>query len=240
MLIGILETGRPASALAAEHGSYSAMVATLLGAGDGVLQFKSFAVVDDAFPQGVEECDGYVVTGSRFSVLDEAPWMLRLERFLRDAIAKRRPVFGICFGHQILAKALGGEVRPAEQGWQLGVQSYRVVNRPGWMADAPETLRINAIHQDQVVKAPEGAELIATAPQCPMAGLVYGEDAVSLQAHPEFTLDFERSLLKANAGVTLPEDVAAMALDSVGAPGAETDSLLIARLIRRFFLRHRG
>ena len=87
MLIGILETGRPAPALATEHGSYSAMVATLLSAGDGVMRFKNFAVLEDEFPQSVEACDGYVITGSRFSVTDETPWMLRLEQFLRDAMA---------------------------------------------------------------------------------------------------------------------------------------------------------
>jgi len=240
MLIGILETGRPAPALASEHGTYTAMVATLLSAGDGVMQFKNFAVLEDQFPQGVEDCDGYVVTGSRFSAMDETPWMLRLEQFLRDAIARKRPVFGICFGHQILAKALGGEVRQAEQGWQLGLQSYQVTQKPDWMADAPESLRMNAIHQDQVVRAPAGAELIATAPNCPIAGLVYGEDAVSFQAHPEFTLDFERSLLATYAGVTLPKDEAKAALETVKAKGAETDSSQIAQMIRRFFLKRKA
>ncbi|HVI52610.1 MAG TPA: type 1 glutamine amidotransferase [Candidatus Sulfotelmatobacter sp.] len=238
MLIGILETGRPAPSLAAEHGTYTAMVATLLSAGDGVLQFENFAVLENEFPESVEACDGYVVTGSRFSAMDETPWMLHLEQFLRDAVDKDRPVFGICFGHQILAKALGGEVRQAEQGWQLGLKTYQVVKRPDWMADAPDTLRINAIHQDQVVRAPDGAEIIATSPQCPVAGLVYGDKAVSLQAHPEFTLDFEKDLLKTYTGVTLPKDLGKAAQESVKAKDAETDSLLIAHLIRRFFLRH--
>jgi GMP synthase (glutamine-hydrolysing) len=239
MLIGILETGRPAPALMAEHGSYTAMVATLLGAGDGALTFQSFAVMDDEFPAGVEDCEGYVITGSRFSVIDETPWMLRLEDFLRDAMAKDCPVFGICFGHQILAKALGGEVKQSEQGWQLGLKTYHVTKRPDWMADAPETLRINAIHQDQVLTVPEGAEVIATAPQCPVAGLVYGDKAVSFQAHPEFTLDFERDLLKTYTGVTLPKDLGKQAQAGLKAKDAEIDSALIARLIRRFFLKHR-
>lgn len=238
MLIGILETGRPAPALVAEHGSYSAMVATLLSAGDGVMQFKNFAVLEDEFPQSVEECDGYVITGSRFSVTDETPWMLRLEQFIRDAMAKDRPIFGICFGHQILAKALGADVKQAEQGWQLGLQSYQVTKKPDWMADAPETFRLNAIHQDQVQTVPEGAEVIATAPQCPLAGLVYGNKAASLQAHPEFNLDFERDLLKTFTGVTLPKDLGNAAQGTVNAEGAETDSLLIARMIRKFFLKH--
>jgi GMP synthase (glutamine-hydrolysing) len=238
MLIGILETGRPAPALMAEHGSYTAMVTTLLSAGDGVLTFKNYAVLEDEFPHGVEECDGYVITGSRFSVTDETPWMLQLEQFLRDAMDKDRPIFGICFGHQILAKALGAEVKQAEQGWQLGLKSYQVTNRPEWMADVPETFRLNAIHQDQVLTVPEGAEVIATAPQCPLAGLVYGNKAASLQAHPEFNLDFELDLLKTYTGVTLPKDLGKNAQESVKAEDAETDSQQVARTIRRFFLKH--
>jgi GMP synthase (glutamine-hydrolysing) len=238
MLIGILETGRPAPVLMAEHGSYSAMVATLLSSGDGVMQFKNFAVLEDDFPQAVDDCDGYVITGSRFSVTDETPWMLRLEQFLRDAMAKDRPIFGICFGHQILAKALGAEVKQAEQGWQLGLKNYQVTKRPDWMADAPETFRLNAIHQDQVLTVPKGAEVIASAPQCPLAGLVYGNKAASLQAHPEFNLDFELDLLKTFTGVTLPKDLGEAAQESVNAEDAETDSLLIARMIRKFFLKH--
>lgn len=236
MLIGILETGRPAPALAAEHGTYTAMVATLLSSGDGVLRFKNYAVLEDEFPVSVAECDGYVVTGSRFSVTDETPWMLHLEKFLRDCVANKRPVFGICFGHQILAKALGGEVRKADQGWQLGLQNYQITSKPDWMAEAPDQLRINAIHQDQVVTLPDGAEVIATAPQCPVAGLVYGDAAASFQAHPEFTLDFEKDLLKTYSGVTLPKELAQEALKGVKARDAETDSPLIARMVRRFFL----
>jgi len=238
MLIGILETGRPSDALAAEHGTYTAMVATLLSSGDGALRFENFSVMEDEFPAGVEECDGYVITGSRFSAMDETPWMLRLESFLRDAMAKDRPVFGICFGHQILAKALGGEVKQAKQGWQLGLQSYQLVKRPEWMEESPDTLRMNAIHQDQVVSLPEGAEIIASAPQCPIAGLVYGDKAASFQAHPEFTLDFEKDLLKTYTGVTLPKDLGKAALAGVKAADAETDSAQIARMIRRFFLKH--
>lgn len=236
MQIGILETGRPSAALEAEHGNYPEMVATLLASGDGALRFKTYGVIDDQFPDSVDECDGYVVTGSRFSVLDETPWMLRLEAFLREAMAADRPVFGICFGHQILAKALGGTVKKADQGWQLGLKNYQLVKRPEWMEDGPDSIRINAIHQDQVVVAPEGAELIATSPECPLAGLVYGDKAVTLQAHPEFTLDFEQALLETYGGVTLPEDVSKTALHGLDAADAETDSSQIARWVRRFFL----
>ncbi len=235
MRIGILETGRPAPSLGAEYGSYPDMVATLLAAGDGQLEFARFAVLEDELPASVEDCDGYVVTGSRFAVMEESPWMLRLESFLRQAMAAERPIFGICFGHQILAKAMGGVVKKAGQGWQLGLKRYHLAKHPAWMDPAPDSIVLNAFHQDQVQEIPEGAEIIATALACPVAGLAYGDKAFSLQAHPEFSVEFERALLKANSGKTVPPDLGQEALSGL-TPGTETDAPLVARWVRRFFL----
>lgn len=235
MKIGILETGRPNPTLAARHGTYADMVAALLKDGDGLF-FERFHVQEDEFPESALSCDGWVITGSRHSVTEETPWMLRLEELLRDAVDAKRPIFGICFGHQILAKALGADVRKAPNGWQLGLQSYQVTDRPDWMADAPDTLRINAIHEDQVLSLPEGARLLATSTACPFAGLAYGDVAASFQAHPEFTLPFEKDLLTTYSGVSFPDDLGQQALASVTAPDAETDSARIAQWVRHFFL----
>lgn len=232
MRIGILETGRPAPELAENHGTYAEMVRTLLGAGDGVLQFVTYAVLEDHFPDSPGDCQGYVITGSRFSVTEETPWMLRLEALLREAVAAKIPVIGICFGHQILAKALGGKVTPAPTGWQLGLKEYDVSKRPAWMTDTPDVMRINAIHQDQVVEIPSGAEVIASAPGCPVAGLLYGDVAVSFQAHPEFTVAYEKDLLAANAGKSIPEDLAQRALNALLPPRDDIDASAIAHDLR--------
>ncbi|PKU24219.1 type 1 glutamine amidotransferase [Telmatospirillum siberiense] len=238
MLIGILETGRPAPALAGQYGTYADMVEVLLG-GDPDLNFHRFWLPEEDCPESASSCDAWVITGSRCSVTEEQPWMLALESLLRKARDAKRPVIGLCFGHQILAKAMGGHVAPAPNGWQLGLKDYELRDRPAWLAKAPERLRLNAIHQDQVLTPPPGATLLANAPACPYAALSYGNWAVSFQAHPEFTVDFEKALLSAYVGVTLPEDSGRAALADLAKPNAATDSPLIAEGLLRFLRQQR-
>src|SRR5262245_96536 len=114
MRIGILETGRNRNKLAARHGTYPAMFGPLLRAAGPSLTFASYAVLDDEWPASIGECDAWLVTGSRHTAFERLPWMVRLEQLLRDIMASDRPVVGICFGHQILAQALGGKVERAQ------------------------------------------------------------------------------------------------------------------------------
>jgi GMP synthase (glutamine-hydrolysing) len=233
MLIGILEAGRPAPALAKEFGTYAEMSAHLVDDGDD-MTFRNYWLPDGEFPLSVKDCDAWLITGSRDSVLAELPWMLRLEGFLREAQSIGRRVVGICFGHQILAKALGGEVIEASNGWQLGLKNYDLIARPDWLKDTPERLRLNAIHQDQVLRAPPGATVLAAALGCPIAALAYGDWAVSFQAHPEFSLSFEKALLSAYVGLSLPENVGNAALAGLDKVDAATDSSALAQGLRRF------
>lgn len=185
MKIGILETGRPVGMLKEKHGEFPDMMRRLLhGQGFG---FETFAVLDDQFPASVTECDGWLITGSRNSAYDDESWIRRLEQFLRDAYAADVPIVGICFGHQVLATALGGKVERAPQGWGVGPTEYDFGGC---------TTVINAWHQDQVTEAPEGATRIATSPFCENAAFVYGKRALTYQAHPEFTPEFVRDLIE--------------------------------------------
>ncbi|MBB4197997.1 hypothetical protein CCR94_05140 [Rhodoblastus sphagnicola] len=226
MRVGILETGRPAPQLAAVHGDYADMVARLF-AGETDFSFSRHWLQQEALPE-LDSCDAYVITGSRCSVLDETEWMLALEDFLRRARIARRRVIGICFGHQILAKAFGGRVEKAATGWRLGLNAYTLDSAPDWL-DGAATLRINAIHQDQVVAPPDGARVLAHGVDCPFAALQYDDWAVSVQAHPEFNIDYERALMTTLRGVSLPETLADAALATLNAPGAQTDSAEIAK-----------
>lgn len=220
MRIGILETGRPPERLAAEYGDYGDMVERLLGAPG--FAFRRYWLQGGEAPAAPDDCDAWAITGSRCSAIDEAPWMLGLEGFLVRARAARRKTIGICFGHQILAKALGGRVERAAGGWRLGLNAYRLIHAPDWLARAPDEVVLPAIHQDQVVAAPEEAESFATGVDCPIAALRYGDWAASFQAHPEFSLPFLEALLAVQVGV-LPDAVVAPAKAALSAPGARTD-----------------
>ena len=232
MKIGILQTGDVNEALAPKYGAYPGMFARLLRPVDPDIETPAYAVLRDEFPASVDECDGWIVTGSRHGVYENLPWMLRLQAFLRDAYAAGVPIVGICFGHQILAEALGGKVEKSGKGWGCGVHGYQTIAPAPWMQDAPDTQRLHCMHQDQIAKLPEDARVIASSEFCDYAMLDYGGKAFSMQAHPEFEGDYTADIVKMRRGSAIPEPVAQAALDSIG--GA-VDSPLAARWIVDFF-----
>ena len=238
MKIGILETGEVHPDLKARHGDYPTMFEKLLGAVDPGLEFATVRVVAGEMPATPGQADAWLVTGSRHGVYDGLPWIAPLKAFLRDCVAARVPVVGICFGHQILAEALGGRAKKSEKGWALGVQDYELTARPGWMDGLPRRFAVRALHQDQVVKLPPGATVLARSPHCEFAALAYGDpeapDAVSLQPHPEFGPEFMDELLALRAGTVFPVAAADEARASLVRPVEnEAWARMIAAYLRR-------
>src|SRR5690606_28642593 len=121
-------------------------------------------------PAGLE---GIVITGSPAGVYEDHAWLAPLRGFIRQAYAAGTPMLGICFGHQIMADALGGEVRKSEKGWGLGRHAYKVRQRPAFLAEAPENLAVACSHQDQVIVPPATAEVLLASEFAPNAGLLY-------------------------------------------------------------------
>ena len=140
MKIGILQCGRSPAMLVSKFGDYDDMCISLLG-----MQFETavYAVLDNDFPDSVQDADGWLISGSRFGVYEDHDWIPPLEDFLRTAYARSIPIVGICFGHQILAQALGGKVEKYSGGWSVGLVEYQ-------MEGAEDPVPINAFHQDQV------------------------------------------------------------------------------------------
>ena len=225
MKIGILQTGRVTDPLRETHGDFPDMMIRLLQKGD--FTFQTFAVLDGAFPVSATECDGWLLTGSRYSAYDDLPWIATLEAFLRDAYAADMPIVGICFGHQILAQALGGKVEKFPFGWAVGPTTYDFANG--------DKMVINAWHQDQVTRLPLGASRIATSEFCENAALAYGNRALTYQAHPEFTNAFGRDLLDQQRDILPQETVLAAdrAFDTLS-PSAHVAQDIVQ------FLRHRA
>lgn len=220
MKIGILETGEVAAELVGRHGDYPAMFAALLGALDPSLEFATVRVVAGEMPASPDQADAWLVTGSRHGVYDDLPWIEPLKAFLRACLADRIPVVGVCFGHQILAEALGGRVVKSDRGWGLGVQDYELTDRLDWMTSVPDHFAVNALHQDQVVALPEGVTVLARSAHCEYAALAYGDPdrpgALTLQPHPEFGPEFMDELLALRAGKAFPLEAAAEARASLG------------------------
>lgn len=212
MRIGILETGEVNEKIVGKHGTYPQMFERLLGAADPSLSFQTYSVVGGEMPGSPGDADGWVVTGSRHGVYDDLPWIEPLKDFLRACLAANVPVAGICFGHQILAEAMGGRAEKSDKGWGVGVHDYLVKHMPSWMQGFGGTYRGHAVHQDQVTAQPPGSVVLAGSEFCEYAALAYGDAeaplAISVQSHPEFSPDFMVDLIEARLRGVVPEEIA--------------------------------
>ena len=224
MKIGILQAGRSPDETRDQHGDYDEFFQRFLG-GKG-FEFETFPVLDDVFPASVHDADGWLVTGSKFGAYDGYPWIPRLEEFLREAYAAAVPIVGICFGHQVLAQALGGKVEKFSGGWSAGVESYQ-------LDGAADGVQLIAWHQDQVTELPQDAEVVGSSDFCRYAALSYGDRAWTIQPHPEFNAEFVHGLIEARRAI-LPDGVADRAEASLDQP---TSSPQIAEQIAQFFKR---
>ncbi|MFL4471939.1 type 1 glutamine amidotransferase [Tateyamaria armeniaca] len=221
MKIGILQTGHVADDLVAENGDYPEIFARFLD-GRG-LTFDAYPVVDNVFPTSVDAADGWLITGSKFGAYEDLPWIAPLETLVRDIYAAGRPMIGVCFGHQIIAQALGGKVEKFAGGWSVGAQAYAVNG-----AD----VTLNAWHQDQVVKRPKDAQVVSSTAFCENAALLYGDRVFTIQPHPEIDRTYLKGLLDVRAPGVVPEPMRQAAIDALDTP---THSADLADMFALFF-----
>lgn len=224
--IGILETGRPPEELSNDFPDYPGMVRDWLDL--PTAQISSWAVLDGELPDDPAACDLWVITGSRFGAYEGHPWIPPLEAFIRAVRDAGGKMFGICFGHQILAQALGGTVEKSAKGWGVGVHQYQPQNWPADLGPEPGNIALQAFHQDQVTTRPDGAQIVATSPFCENAALWYPGFALTFQAHPEYTASFARALIEARRAAVLGDGVADAGLAQVDAPMTRHDVVPMA------------
>ena len=222
MKIGILQTGYAPDELRPETGDYPSMFARLLD-GHG-FSFQTWPVLDMVFPDGPDDADGWLITGSKFGAYEDHEWIPPLEQLVRDIRASGKPLVGICFGHQIIAQALGGKVEKFSGGWAVGRQEYDYTDG--------SRVALNAWHQDQVTERPAEAQVVASNPFCENAALLYGEHAYTVQAHPEFEADFIDGLLRTRGKGVVPPDLSDRARADLTKP-IRND--ILAQQIARFF-----
>lgn len=131
---------------------------------------------------------GVLVTGSLASVTDPAPWMDRAGAWLVEA-ARRAPVLGVCFGHQLLARALGGRVERNPRGREAGSVAVRLTPagaRDPLFAGLPDPLLVQETHEDHVAEPPPGATVLAANARTPVQAFAWGDRLRCVQFHPEF------------------------------------------------------
>ena len=225
MKIAILETGFPPGQLAERFGSYPDMFRRLLGT-DYV--GRSYDVTRLDFPARPEDHAAYLVTGSPAGVYEDLPWIAPLKNFLVHA-KNRAKLIGVCFGHQVMAEAFGGRVTKSDKGWGVGLQEYRLFERPSWMGAPTERIAVPVSHQDQVVEQPPSSTILGGSDFCDIGFLAYEDQpAISFQFHPEFEPDYAAALIEFRRERLQSVDAAIASLKQ------PNDRPLVAGWIRRF------
>ena len=179
--ITIVETGLISPERRAQHGSFPQMFERMISAADASASFATVRLIDGEGLPDPAGLEAILITGSSAGVYDDLDWIAPLERFVRAAYEARTSMVGICFGHQLIAQALGGTVRKSERGWGIGRHVYDVVPDNG--AIEGEKIAIACSHQDQVVEPPAGAATILHSTFTPHAGLLYENGASCRCSH---------------------------------------------------------
>jgi len=184
----IVETGLTPSLLQSEYGTMPEMATDMLNPYMPTAEFITVSPVLGEALGEPEDYAGLIFLGSEHSVLDDLDWVTALKYWIRQAATSSVPMVGICFGHQLMAQALGGEVQRRD--WVVGAKEYTAADLTGSVCSV-------AYHQDQVCEPAPDTEVWLTHPECQYAGFIYRSiPACSVQSHPEFCAEFSRALFE--------------------------------------------
>jgi GMP synthase-like glutamine amidotransferase len=230
MRIGLLECDHVAERYRPIAGDYADMFTAMVGEVDPDAEVVLYDARHGVLPSRPDECDGWLCTGSSASVYDGEPWIEALAAVVGDVHAARAPFVGICFGHQLIAHALGGRTERATAGWGAGALPMEVSAQEPWMTPARVSATLLYSHQYQVTELPPGGRVLGSAAHCPVAMLDVDDDVIGIQAHPEFGVPYVRALLEDRVDRIGPAGTAA-ALESLARP---TDERIVAGWIVAF------
>jgi GMP synthase-like glutamine amidotransferase len=230
MKIGLLECDHVLDRYRHIAGDYRDMFAALFDRHAPDITLRLFDACNGEFPNSPDQCDAYLTTGSRFSAYDDIDWIHTLKDFVRRLRDADKPFAGICFGHQLLAEALGGKVAKAASGWGAGVHDIEVARQERWMNPERRNCNLQFMHQDQVVRLPEDSVVLGSADHCPVTMFRVGEKMIGIQPHPEFTAGYSEALIRDRVE-RIGEAKAEVALASLIRP---TDEAIAVKWIAEF------
>lgn len=193
----ILQTGQPVDSMR-RHGGFAHWIRVAAG-----LRADEAVVVNVEAGEALPSREGFagaIVTGSGAMVTDRAEWSERSATWLRDATHAGMPLLGICFGHQLLAHALGGEVGDHPQGREMGtveLQLHAAAGDDPLFSVLPAQFHAQSTHQQTVLRAPEGAAVLARSVHDACQAFRWGDRAWGVQFHPEFSATHMRGYVQA-------------------------------------------
>ena len=192
MKIGILNSDTVQIDGAEEFGQYPEMFSKIFWSVDPNLEFKTYEVQFNNYPVDINECDAYLITGSKASSYEDVKWIRDLKKFIQRLDQDKKKLVGVCFGHQIIAEALGGVVRKSPNGWHAGVDSISLNKNANEYGEDGKKYNMVFSHQDEVQRLPRNATLIAGSPICPNGMFLIKNHIFCTQGHIELDKKFAK------------------------------------------------
>jgi GMP synthase (glutamine-hydrolysing) len=226
----IVKTGTTVPGVAQRRKDFESWITTGMGLAER--QVELVRVYQDEPLPAASEVAAVVVTGSSAMVTDREAWSERTAQWLAGAVEQGTPLLGICFGHQLLAHALGGKVDDNPLGRQIGtldVTLHDAAEHDPLFGGFPRRLHLPVSHRQVVTMLPPGATLLASSERDPHHAFAHGELAWGVQFHPEFDADIVRGYIAARR-----DQLAAEGLDPDGLTAGATDTEHGTLLLRRF------
>lgn len=229
MRLGILQCDSVPAEIRDISGDYPDMFQRFFSSIEPAITYRVYDLANDVFPVSVQECDAWLFTGSSCGANDEFAWIRRAEQLVLQLHAQRLPTIGVCFGHQLIARALGGEVARAAAGWGVGARTMSIHQQRPWMQSPKRDLTLLVSHRDQVTRLPDNAVLLASSPFCANEMSEIDGHMLTVQGHPEFTVAFEQALMDRRRD-TLGDKLYAAAAESLQQPtdGATVGAWMLA------------
>ena len=231
MKIGLLVCTKLSEAVIRQFGSIADMYCNMFNRHAPEIELEVYDAIGGDLPNMKGALSGFLCTGSPSSAYEDHEWIKELKKFVKEAYRHKKKMVGICFGHQIIAEALGGKVARASRGWGLGVQGMHIHQTRDWMKPGAEHLNMLVIHQDQVTLLPPDGVLLAGNSHCRYFMYEVPNVALGIQGHPEFEKDYAEALYTRRRDV-IGHDIVSEATSSLSKP-VHTD--ILVGWICRFF-----